>query len=207
MSDEMSTPCPTCGATSADEANISCRGANDERLCGSTPHATGISAIGCADVGKKKAHAVLVGRPRHERRSLLDAERRARRSGDWGLWEHIDLPRGVPGASGWARDVRVAHRNKVFSVLERDAGFGVTHYAVSSLSQERPTWHEMQRIKDTLAGASVTAVEVYPPKHEIVDGADMYHFWVLPNPLHFSLHRAAIAEPPCGAGVDNEDSP
>lgn len=61
------------------------------------------------------------------------------------------------------------------------------HYGISSLSQERPTWWEAQRIKDELAGKDRTAVEVYPPRDEIVDGADMFHIWVLPEGLPFGL--------------------
>jgi hypothetical protein len=45
----------------------------------------------------------------------------------------------------------------------------------------------MQRIKDTIAGPKTTAVEVYPPWNEIVDGAELYHIWVLPGGLAFSL--------------------
>jgi len=45
----------------------------------------------------------------------------------------------------------------------------------------------MQRIKDELAGHDRTGVEVYPPHDEIVDQADMYHLWVLPEPLPFTL--------------------
>ena len=44
-----------------------------------------------------------------------------------------------------------------------------------------------ERIKDEIAGPDATAVEVYPPQAEIVDDADMYHLWVLPAPLPFSL--------------------
>jgi hypothetical protein len=132
---------------------------------------------------------VLMAVSRNQRRHLLDAEARARRNGLWGDWERIDLPTGVPGSNGWAREVVAAYRNKVFSVLERDAGGGVRHYSVSSLSQRRPSWWEMQRIKDEIAGPDKTAVEVYPPRAEIVDDADMYHFWVLPAALPFSLPR------------------
>lgn len=44
-------PCPKCGAESADEANISCRGAIDERDCGMTPSSHGLSA---AAAGKSR---------------------------------------------------------------------------------------------------------------------------------------------------------
>lgn len=63
----------------------------------------------------------------------------------------------------------------------------MTHLAIASLSGERPTWWEMQRIKDELAGPDAMAVEVYPPAAEVVDEADMFHIWVLPQPLTFGL--------------------
>lgn len=67
------------------------------------------------------------------------------------------------------------------------------HLAVSSLSGIRPTWHEMQRIKDDLAGPDTTAIEVYPPQREIVDGADMFHIWVLRGKLPFGLFHRPVA--------------
>lgn len=130
----------------------------------------------------------LAQRPRAERRILLREEERNRLAGTWGEWEIICFPKGSAG-SGWAAEFARAHRNKVFSVLDRMLENGVRHLAVSSLSGIRPTWHEMQRIKDTIAGASATAVEIYPPKSEIVDEADMFHIWVLPGQLTFGLTK------------------
>lgn len=133
--------------------------------------------------------------PRRERREILSSEARSRRNGDWGPWEKLSLPHGVPGGGGWTKDVRAAFRNKVFSVLVREvsdgAGDRVVHLAITSLSQRRPTWWEAQRIKNDICGPIATAVEVYPPQAEVVDGADMYHLWVLPGPLPFSLWRAS----------------
>lgn len=133
-----------------------------------------------------RGHDVLKRCSRQERRLLLRAEEKARRTGDWGEWETLTFPRGSAG-DGWAADFTVAHRNRVFSVLDRTLGNGVRHLAVSSLSQDRPTWWEMQRIKCDLAGGQSTAVEVYPPSDQVVDGADMFHIWVLPEPLSFGL--------------------
>lgn len=123
---------------------------------------------------------------RNERRLLLSEERRRRASGDWGVWETIPLPHGT-GGPGWNRDVREAHRNRVFCVLLRPVGNVATHLAITSLSGERPTWWEAQRIKNEIAGDDATAVEVYPPQAEVVDEADMYHLWVVPDPLPFSI--------------------
>lgn len=122
--------------------------------------------------------------PTRIRRDLIQQERRRRRLGKWGPWEHVRLP-AAPGR-GWLSEVTVAHRNKVFAVLERRVE-GAVHLAVSSLSEDRPTWWEMQRIKNELVGEDATAVEVYPPQSEVVDGADMFHLWVLDGPLPFTL--------------------
>lgn len=123
---------------------------------------------------------------RAERRQYLKAEEKNRASGDWGPWEKLDITPGTIGRT-WAREFTVAHKNRVFCVLERVVQGGVRHLAVTSGSCIRPTWYEMQRIKDELAGAEATAVEVYPPRSEIVDGADMFHIWVLTEPLPFGL--------------------
>lgn len=123
-----------------------------------------------------------------ERNAILAQERKRRKTGDWGPWERVTFPAGTIG-SGWAREFTVAHKNRVFSVLDRTDFSGARHLAVTSLSEVRPTWPEMQRIKDEIAGPEMTAIEVYPPKDEIVDDADMYHIWVIPGPLPFSLAR------------------
>ena len=126
-----------------------------------------------------------------DRNALLERERRLRRSGDWGPWETLDMLPGTVGSRGWLAMIVRAHRNRVFSVLERPVMRGVTHLAVSSLSGIRPSWHEMQRIKDEIAGRDVTAVEIYPPAGEVVDEADMFHIWTLPGPLPFGLRGDA----------------
>lgn len=124
--------------------------------------------------------------PKHQRTELLNNERRRRKSGNWGPWETLHFPPGLAGQD-WAACFTTAHKNLVFSVLDRMDYSGARHLAVASLSGIRPTWHEMQRIKDELAGTEATAVEVYPPHSELVDDADMFHIWVLPGRLPFSM--------------------
>lgn len=133
------------------------------------------------------AHGALYRLPRGERKHILAIEARRRKSGQWPAWERIEVrPGDLPG-SGWNQEVRAVYRNWVFSVLERPVP-GATHLAITSLSGVRPTWREAQRIKNEIAGEDATAVEVYPPAREVVDGADMYHLWVLAAPLPFSLY-------------------
>ena len=134
----------------------------------------------------------LKGVPKKEMAVLLARERMRRKSGEWGEWETVHFLPGQISTGGWGAYVTTAHRNRVFSVLDRQAEMGVRHLAVSSLTGDRPTWHEMQRIKDELAGMDATAIEVYPPHDQIVDGADMFHIWVLPGRLNFGLHLNTI---------------
>lgn len=130
---------------------------------------------------------VLLNVDRNTRRQLLSAEAKNREAGTWGDWETLTFPRGTVGKGAWISDFTTARKNRVFSVLDRMLSNGVRHLAVASLSGIRPTWREMQRIKDELAGCDLTAVEVYPPATEIVDEADMFHIWVLTERLPFSL--------------------
>lgn len=123
-----------------------------------------------------------------ERRALLDNEARLRKAGAWSAWITIDLPNGLPqigDRKSWIHDIRKAVKNNVFSVLVRECQ-GATHFAISSLSGIRPTWHEMQRIKNELAGYDKTGAEVYPPHSELVDDADMFHLWIV-DPFPFSI--------------------
>lgn len=136
------------------------------------------------------AHHLLSSLTRNERRLIFRGEEARRAAGDWGVWEHLSFPAGTAG-SGWAADFTIAHKNLVFSVLDRTTSNGVQHLAISSLSGIRPSWWEAQRIKDELAGEGATAVEIYPPRNEVVDEADMYHLWVLPKGLDFGLKRGA----------------
>lgn len=123
------------------------------------------------------ANSVLSTLSRQERRILLREEDERRAEGRWGEWDIFALPRGT-GGDGWNCEVRSALRNKVFAVLIRPLSDGNVHLAVASLSGVRPTWHEMQRIKDEICGPESVGVEIYPPRSEIVDGADMFHLFV-----------------------------
>jgi hypothetical protein len=123
---------------------------------------------------------VIANLPRAERRQILNAEEKARKAGVWPAWETKLLPNGT-GGIGWNTEVRVAYRNRIFAVLERPLPNGGKHLAVSSMSGVRPTWREMQRIKDELVSPEALAVEIYPPQAEIVDHADMFHIWVVPD--------------------------
>ncbi len=43
-------------------------------------------------------------------------------------------------------------------------------------------WRELQEIKNQLAGPECEACELFPAESRLVDTANQYHLWVLPNP-------------------------
>lgn len=133
---------------------------------------------------------------RKSRRAAYALEAKAFASGRWGEWERIKTPDGAPGATGWAKDVRWVWRNRLYAVLCRhvDTPMGtIIHCAIRSASQLEPPWRDMQRIKAELFGPELTAIEVMPPASKTIDGADMYHMWILENPLPFGLADEAQA--------------
>lgn len=71
----------------------------------------------------------------------------------------------------------------VVLVYTRDTAWGeVTHLAIRR-ADEKPEmpWRDMQRIKDELVGPERLGVEVFPPRSAVMDQANMYHLWVLPE--------------------------
>lgn len=42
-------------------------------------------------------------------------------------------------------------------------------------------WRELQEIKNQIVGPEVEAVELYPAESRLVDTANQYHLWALPN--------------------------
>jgi len=128
------------------------------------------------------------GGSRAQRRHAVRLEQRAIKTGRWGEWERTAMPAGLPGTdpSGWCAQIREVFKNDLYVVLVRPVACAwgtVQHLAVRSASSLEPPWRDMQRIKDELFGTERTAVEVQPPRAELVDAADMYHLWVLPDDM------------------------
>lgn len=67
------------------------------------------------------------------------------------------------------------------SEVETELGV-VTHLWVKRHDQKTiHSWSDLQRIKDEIVGPNREAVEIYPARDSIVDQANMYHLWVLPE--------------------------
>lgn len=55
-------------------------------------------------------------------------------------------------------------------------------------------WRAFQRIKNELCGESREAIEIYPPEEHLVDEANQFHLWVMPegmvSPVGFRYGRS-----------------
>lgn len=127
---------------------------------------------------------------RDVRRAAERAERRAAASGRWGAWRITDTPNGVPGGSGWTRQIRQAWANDIYAVLIRKLPGGHMHFAIRSTTGREPPWADLQRIKNEIAGTEAYGVQFCPPESRLIDAADMYHLWIYPEGYDpgFGLH-------------------
>lgn len=136
-------------------------------------------------------------------RKYQERERLALRSGNWGPWHRVEDAR-PPRTTGWLSEVHTVWKNHVFAVLVRTVQTAcgpVQHAAIRNVSETDIPWAAMQRIKDEIFGPRRVAVEVFPPADELVDEANMYHLWILPEgfALPFTLtgggHVYGVAVP------------
>jgi hypothetical protein len=130
---------------------------------------------------------------REQRRLAVKLEREAIRTGNWGKWRITPIPFGFP-SNGWCAEVRKTAANDLYAVLIRpvETGWGLVHHcAIRTASNLEPPWRDKQRIKNELFGPEKLAIEVMPPADKLVDDADMYHMWVLPDAgcIPFGLTR------------------
>jgi hypothetical protein len=66
-------------------------------------------------------------------------------------------------------------------------------------------WRHFQAIKNEVAGVEREAIEVFPPESLLVDSANEYHLWVLPEGAWSPLGFAVPAVLPAGQSHDHAD--
>jgi hypothetical protein len=65
--------------------------------------------------------------------------------------------------------------------LYRDPS-GATHLSIKTHDRSyRHDWRDLQRIKNELCGPEREAIEIYPSESRLVDCANQYHLWVMPE--------------------------
>ncbi|MGO4890318.1 hypothetical protein ACJ2A9_21430 [Anaerobacillus sp. MEB173] len=89
--------------------------------------------------------------------------------------------------SGWFTEMNKVYRQgDEYVVMTRavDTVWGsVTHACMRNQAGTDIPWAEKQRIKNELFGIESQAIEVFPKESQLVDAANMYHFWVLPKEM------------------------
>lgn len=100
-------------------------------------------------------------------------------------WRPGPLPRQVGmDTRGWLGKVDRTFSNGKIAVLVRpvQTEWGIVeHVAIRNLKESDIPWADKQKIKNDLFGPERIAIEVFPRESEFVDGAMMYHLWVLPE--------------------------
>ena len=77
------------------------------------------------------------------------------------------------------------YQNNIFivQVYDRVTEWGMVKKAMIRRNDALPVhnWQVFQRLKNEIFGEDATALEVYPKKKNLVDVANMYWLWVLPQ--------------------------
>ena len=110
----------------------------------------------------------------------------------WSSWEWRNDLVGHPEAMSGMKCCCLNNRYSVQFFEQITAWGKVDHLLIRRHDgKANVPWADKQRIKDELMGADRTAVEVYPAVVDLVDEADVYHLWVLPEgmKLPFGLSK------------------
>lgn len=109
-------------------------------------------------------------------------------------WIEHPSPKQLKTGDGWFGELdRVYRQNNDYVVMVRDVitKWGtVQHACMRNTANTDICWAEKQRIKNEIFGKEAQAIEFFPKESVLVDRANMYHFWVLPEgfDLPFGLH-------------------
>lgn len=131
---------------------------------------------------------------RTQRRASIANGRRMMKQG-WTAWEdwtdrYLTMPTYVRRPNG----IEKFWKNSLYTVqlFTKPSEWGDIKLLMVRRNDEGPirSWSDMQRVKNELAGEDRIAVEVYPKEADLIDQANMYHLWVLPEGfnLPFGLH-------------------
>ena len=99
--------------------------------------------------------------------------------GDW-------LMSPPPLAAMHAAEGAETYRNDTFQVVLVRLKCGLIHLSVKRFDQEPiHSWRDLQAIKNALVGDEREAAEIYPAESRLVDTANIYHLWALPEGERF----------------------
>lgn len=89
--------------------------------------------------------------------------------------------------------------NDRYTVIVYDHPNGIIQLSIRRNDREYPRdWRHFQRIKNDICGPEREACELYPRESRLVDGANQFHLWVLPEGIDFPFgynERRQVADP------------
>jgi hypothetical protein len=118
---------------------------------------------------------------RHDRRASK-VHGRTKMKQTWTPFEHGPSPVGkVTGAIA----TFINSKYTVFLCQPSRTAWGlVDRLMIRRHDGGEPSWRDKQRIKNELLGPERAAVEVFPPTSELMDEANIYHLWAIPEGTH-----------------------
>lgn len=99
-------------------------------------------------------------------------------------WIGKPSPKSLRRGTGWFGELDKVWVDGEYAVMSRplQTEWGeVTHACIRNVDNTDIPWAEKQRIKNELFGVDRIAVEVFPAETQLVDEANMYHIWILPE--------------------------
>ncbi len=105
----------------------------------------------------------------------------------WDAWEDVTREiQEMRQRAGKSPDApERAHKNSMFvvQIYREPCSWGDVKLCMIRRNDESAavSWSDRQRIKNELFGVEAVAVEVFPAESELVDDANMFHLWILPE--------------------------
>lgn len=108
-------------------------------------------------------------------------------------WIGKPSPKSMKRGNGWfgQLDRCFVDTNQQYCVMIRtiDTEWGkVEHACIRNAASEDIPWAEKQRIKNEIFGENRIAIEIFPTIDDLVDEANMYHLWVLPDGMRLPIN-------------------
>lgn len=97
-----------------------------------------------------------------------------------------------------------------WSAEDNPIGFPMTQLSIKRRDKGvQRSWRELQRIKNELCGREREAVELFPSDKRLMDTANQYHLWVLPEGqmYPFGYWDRIVGEVDDGSGAKQEPFP
>ncbi len=108
----------------------------------------------------------------------------------WGEWEHR-FGEHNPPPTDKLHELTDCWLNNKLSVQLHRGGLGQwDRVMVRKHDSSRVEWAELQRVKNELFGEDRIAIEVLPKQKDLVDSANMYWFFLVPESEEEWIHKA-----------------